>query len=98
MKQIYEALKDENLVIRFKWLPKRDYGWIMEVGDKQVISINIFDKIVEIVIHEILHQLNPRWTEKQVLKKEERICRKLTIRQKKYILRIVFKRAVPSAR
>jgi hypothetical protein len=94
MNFLYETLKDPDIQIKFCWLSDRDYGQIEEKQECQLISINVYDSIVATVVHEILHYLYPKWGEVKVWRKEEQICRKLTKRQKKYILKLVYQKAV----
>jgi hypothetical protein len=91
IQKIYRAIKDPKILFKIEWLDE-DEGYHYKTHGGRRIAVNPFDKIVEIIVHECLHDIYISRSEGSILKLEKRIVRALSFRQKKHILRLFAKR------
>ena len=73
MKKIRQFMKDCKL--GFGWIDKHTFG--LYSFDKKEVKINIALALVDIFIHEYMHETNPNATEKQIMKKTARKLHRL---------------------
>jgi hypothetical protein len=85
LKRIRNTLLDDELEWQMTWLPD---GWFgLYEGDKITISPTCF---LPTIIHECLHHLDEKLSEKQVERLSYEIYNSLSQRQKKNLLTIFF--------
>lgn len=77
-RKAYKRLKDDDFTFRFANL--RGLHGLCDIGDKR-IQLNPKGEILNTLVHEILHDVNPDWSETKVLKEESRIMARLSYRQ-----------------
>jgi hypothetical protein len=86
LRKIRNTLLDENVEWKIQWLQE---GWLgLYEGDK--ITINIFDCILPTIIHECLHHINDKWTEREVERMSYAIYQMMSPRQRKHLITLFF--------
>ena len=85
LRRICYLLKHEKHAFIFQY-SRGEEGWC----DKEFICINIkgSDTPISTLIHECLHYMYD-WSEKEVIKKENAIYHQLTIKQIKYLYKLM---------
>lgn len=76
--------------VKFGWIDKHTFGLYSFEGKK--VKINIILALVDIFIHEYIHEKNPNATEKQVIKKTARKLHRLSRNEIKEIARFIYYR------
>ena len=84
-KEIKNALSHDDVNVYFKDLGSKTCG--EQLGN--TIYLHPRQDILSTTIHETLHLLYPEWSENKVVKTEASICRSLSIKQFKDLLRII---------
>ena len=86
--RIYSLLKRKKRIFTFKSLRTLE-GWC----DNEFICINLKgnDSCISTTLHECLHYLYPNWSEQQVIRKESAIYHQMSIRQTKWLYKLLVK-------
>jgi len=99
LKKAYRFFKDKRNQLLFKKLPKeksrskKKHRLVTVMGKydcdgyNETISVDYRYEIVPSIIHETLHALHEKWTEKKVYKEEKRYLKSLTQKQALNLLR-----------
>lgn len=74
--------------LNFGWIDKNTFG-LYDTDTKQV-KINLVLALVDIFVHEFIHEINPKATEKQIVKKTARKMNRLRIKEHKEIGRFIW--------
>lgn len=74
-----ERLKKSDFRLLFRWIDKKTYGLIDFENETITVNLELF--VVAVVIHELLHLEHPSWSEKMVLKTEERRVRRMSVKE-----------------
>ena len=86
LRKIRNTLLDDEVEWVVRWLPE---GWLgLYEGDK--ITINVFDLILPTIIHESLHHINDKWSEREVERMSNTIYQMMSQRQKRSIIKLFF--------
>ena len=88
LKKIYKLIREDEVKFKIDWLDK-DYGLHVTDGENTTITVNLYDLMLECLIHECLHDIYPELTDKddQTDKMALRILNKMTQKQKAYLFR-----------
>lgn len=87
LEHFIEFVESNDYDICWDWIDKNSYGAIDE--KKLVIRINLDLFITTTTLHEWLHEQFPQKTEQQILKMEDYIINKLTVKQIKKLAQII---------
>lgn len=90
-RSIYELiLRKREYEVKYKWLGKKIFGEIDYVQEK--IFINIYLFLVDVYIHEILHEKYVELNEKQIKIKTDKAIARMTQQQIMRLARQLLKR------
>lgn len=82
MRRIHRFLREEATV-DLAWMPDASGSFS---GDTNHIMVNPFFECIRILIHEALHGVEPKMTEREVRQKERQLVRALSDRQILYLV------------
>ena len=76
--KVYRRLNDPEFTIQF--FKSKQFAGVCYLGEK-FIKISATDQILSTLIHEMVHDIYPGWTEEQVEGRERLIMNRLSYRQ-----------------
>jgi len=90
--KLFDRIMSVKAIVVFQ-KPKRAHGMVL-VGRKNEMFISLKSRVspASIYLHECIHVLYPRWSEKRVLATERRMWKNLTVHQCYLLYRKLFNR------
>ncbi|MFC1453698.1 hypothetical protein ACFLQL_00785 [Verrucomicrobiota bacterium] len=91
LRRIYALIKSEDPTLLFKKNPWLDgtvrEGWYN--GDFLCLNIKSDDNLIAILLHEYIHCIYNKWSEKKVERKEKSLYKYLSVRQTKNLYKLL---------
>jgi len=89
LKEVYGLLNEGNINFKIDWIEKTTLGLYEYNGDETKITINVYELILQCLLHECLHEIKPKLGDykKKTDKMATWMLRKMTQRQKAYLFR-----------
>ena len=84
IRRMYRVLDQRPEIFVIKKM-KKERGYCMD--DKSEVAVDHRDEILSTLVHEMVHYLEPKWSEAKVLRAEKYIMNKVTPRRAANILK-----------
>lgn len=84
--RIFAYLRGVDVRIEFCLFPRK---WAGEIEGLRIIRLDPRKDCLPTLIHEVIHALEPDWTEEQVVTREDWLANRLTVNEWKVLLEIL---------
>ena len=89
-RKLMQVLRDDEVKFCTAFMPDNVYG----INEGGCITINLIHCLTPTITHEILHELYPECTEREILALEKVVYNRLTFTQRRNVYKLFLKRVI----